>query len=108
MCCEFVLCVLFSSRRRHTECALVTGVQTCALPVLSQLDGFSRYAGRDAARENRASRDGCGGIGVRIRLIEEGVLVLSVMEGTPAETAGLRQDDVIVGIDGSTDRKSVV
>src|SRR3546814_9155449 len=24
------------------------------------------------------------------------------MEGTPAETAGLRQDDVIVGIDGST------
>src|SRR3546814_5889796 len=35
------LCVLFvcfffffSSRRRHTRCALVTGVQTCALPIL--------------------------------------------------------------------------
>src|SRR3546814_3341746 len=29
------LCVLFffSSRRRHTRCALVTGVQTCALPI---------------------------------------------------------------------------
>src|SRR3546814_7911020 len=28
-------CVLFfSSRRRHTRCALVTGVQTCALPIL--------------------------------------------------------------------------
>src|SRR3546814_2770592 len=28
------LCVVFffSSRRRHTRCALVTGVQTCALP----------------------------------------------------------------------------
>src|SRR3546814_16716511 len=26
----------FSSRRRHTRCALVTGVQTCALPI-SQL-----------------------------------------------------------------------
>src|SRR3546814_2154515 len=30
-------CVLvvffFSSRRRHTRCALVTGVQTCALPI---------------------------------------------------------------------------
>src|SRR3546814_7565512 len=25
---------LFSSRRRHTICALVTGVQTCALPIL--------------------------------------------------------------------------
>src|SRR3546814_11742061 len=30
-----MLCVLFffSSRRRHTRCALVTGVQTCALPI---------------------------------------------------------------------------
>src|SRR3546814_2128841 len=28
-------CVFFfSSRRRHTSCALVTGVQTCALPIL--------------------------------------------------------------------------
>src|SRR3546814_1197789 len=26
------ICV-FSSRRRHTSCALVTGVQTCSLPV---------------------------------------------------------------------------
>src|SRR3546814_14039825 len=29
-CC---LCFFFSSRRRHTRCALVTGVQTCALPI---------------------------------------------------------------------------
>src|SRR3546814_9268260 len=28
----------FSSRRRHTRCALVTGVQTCALPILSEID----------------------------------------------------------------------
>src|SRR3546814_4762239 len=28
---EFVF--FFSSRRRHTRCALVTGVQTCALPI---------------------------------------------------------------------------
>src|SRR3546814_7532249 len=26
----------FSSRRRHTRCALVTGVQTCALPILCE------------------------------------------------------------------------
>src|SRR3546814_3977688 len=26
----------FSSRRRHTRCALVTGVQTCALPISNQ------------------------------------------------------------------------
>src|SRR3546814_10813700 len=27
------ICFFFSSRRRHTICALVTGVQTCALPI---------------------------------------------------------------------------
>src|SRR3546814_21115323 len=28
----------FSSRRRHTRCALVTGVQTCALPIWARHD----------------------------------------------------------------------
>src|SRR3546814_2233160 len=27
----------FSSRRRHTRCALVTGVQTCALPISTRV-----------------------------------------------------------------------
>src|SRR3546814_6553191 len=31
-CISFVF-FFFSSRRRHTRCALVTGVQTCALPI---------------------------------------------------------------------------
>src|SRR3546814_11525238 len=39
VCCTWNLyCILmffFSSRRRHTRCALVTGVQTCALPILT-------------------------------------------------------------------------
>src|SRR3546814_8566892 len=30
-----IVVFFFSSRRRHTRCALVTGVQTCALPILS-------------------------------------------------------------------------
>src|SRR3546814_12732714 len=34
-CCLFCSCFFFSSRRRHTSCALVTGVQTCALPILA-------------------------------------------------------------------------
>src|SRR3546814_16836548 len=36
----FVFCVFvffFSSRRRHTRCALVTGVQTCALPIFQMI-----------------------------------------------------------------------
>src|SRR3546814_7810009 len=37
-----MLVFFFSSRRRHTRCALVTGVQTCALPIFSFNQG--RYA----------------------------------------------------------------
>src|SRR3546814_7609312 len=33
------LMFFFSSRRRHTRCALVTGVQTCALPISDARDG---------------------------------------------------------------------
>src|SRR3546814_17993068 len=32
----FLFIFFFSSRRRHTRCALVTGVQTCALPIFHQ------------------------------------------------------------------------
>src|SRR3546814_6930466 len=32
----------FSSRRRHTRCALVTGVQTCALPISTDADVLGR------------------------------------------------------------------
>src|SRR3546814_9882496 len=32
-CSFYWLFFFFSSRRRHTRCALVTGVQTCALPI---------------------------------------------------------------------------
>src|SRR3546814_7072105 len=39
----------FSSRRRHTRCALVTGVQTCALPIWSP----ELVAGRLAQEEGR-------------------------------------------------------
>src|SRR3546814_7425737 len=31
--CSVCIIFFFSSRRRHTRCALVTGVQTCALPI---------------------------------------------------------------------------
>src|SRR3546814_4543990 len=41
----------FSSRRRHTRCALVTGVQTCALPIYSTFKGesglYGDFAGLD-------------------------------------------------------------
>src|SRR3546814_8755976 len=41
---DFCLLLLFffSSRRRHTRCALVTGVQTCALPIFTHQRDFIR------------------------------------------------------------------
>src|SRR3546814_4754169 len=46
--CRLVV-FFFSSRRRHTRCALVTGVQTCALPIF----------GLFCARESRTARQIC-------------------------------------------------
>src|SRR3546814_9295001 len=59
----------FSSRRRHTRCALVTGVQTCALPILrrwlptlrkfwKRLPTGSREASRHRAKRCRMVRPG--------------------------------------------------
>src|SRR3546814_2212119 len=40
----------FSSRRRHTSCALVTGVQTCALPI--SVGGHEMLVGEGAMRDH--------------------------------------------------------
>src|SRR3546814_6763845 len=48
------VCSLFASRRRHTRCALVTGVQTCALPILEVLrQDYVRTARAKGLREGR-------------------------------------------------------
>src|SRR3546814_4620290 len=45
-----VMCFFLSSRRRHTRCALVTGVQTCALPILQlSATGPGEVKARDIA-----------------------------------------------------------
>src|SRR3546814_20811694 len=47
-------CMFFvSSRRRHTRCALVTGVQTCALPILDDDDFLDELADLDGGPEAR-------------------------------------------------------
>src|SRR3546814_10363710 len=38
----------FSSRRRHTRCALVTGVQTCALPISQSIQFSTPVSGRES------------------------------------------------------------
>src|SRR3546814_4098246 len=54
----YITLFFFSSRRRHTRCALVTGVQTCALPIwlrlATHLHGHDAVgADRDALRAGR-------------------------------------------------------
>src|SRR3546814_2658215 len=44
----------FSSRRRHTRCALVTGVQTCALPIWRIAVEHVGVSRRTAPRTRRA------------------------------------------------------
>src|SRR3546814_3210842 len=44
-----------SSRRRHTRCALVTGVQTCALPISGSVTGADEI-GPETWREPEASQ----------------------------------------------------
>src|SRR3546814_5925399 len=43
-----LICFFCSGRRRHTRCALVTGVQTCALPISSMLASAATPAPKGA------------------------------------------------------------
>src|SRR3546814_15309445 len=57
----------FSSRRRHTRCALVTGVQTCALPI-SPAASFSGRSREDQELAAEAAPTGvCGDQAVAAR-----------------------------------------
>src|SRR3546814_11055814 len=56
----------FSSRRRHTSCALVTGVQTCALPICRLLTASSVVSGTCIG--GGAERSTFGGLGLLMHI----------------------------------------
>src|SRR3546814_7547676 len=96
-----VLFFFFSSRRRHTRCALVTGVQTCALPICG------------AARGGAVSREG------RQRGCHRGGVVVGFAGGlaqlrlAPLVELGVSRTDDALGVedhreDDAQDRKRVV
>ena len=64
------------------------------------LDIFSRYSPPEQAREARAMRDGFGGVGLTVEQEDGKFLVTEVMPRGPADLAGVRAQDRIVGIDG--------
>src|SRR3546814_7520007 len=60
LCVELISCLFFfSSRRRHTSCALVTGVQTCALPICAPP---RRPGGGHVSRADRRAGAERGGV----------------------------------------------
>src|SRR3546814_1946435 len=68
-CCAWVV-FFFSSRSRHTRCSLVSGVQTCALPILELARladrRRARDSGLDSARLRGVSGNARPALGVRI------------------------------------------
>jgi carboxyl-terminal processing protease len=92
---------LARSYSKAVETTPASGIyETVFSGVVAHLDRYSRYAGAEQAADNRAHRDGFGGIGVHIRVRPEGIEVVSVMEGTPAADAGLHRGDLITAVNG--------
>ncbi len=65
------------------------------------LDRFSRYASPEIARDQRAVRDGFGGIGITLDVSGEEFRITQVTSGGPADRAGVRPDDKLVAVDGA-------
>jgi carboxyl-terminal processing protease len=64
------------------------------------LDRFSRYASPDAAREQRASREGFEGLGITLEYAADEVRVTAVIPGSPADREGIIIDDRLVAVEG--------
>src|SRR3546814_4000679 len=109
---------VFSSRRRHTRCALVTGVQTCALPISALPNRAGRQPSRTDTPCDRLDarplwRDAAHRNARRDRRNERGFVPPPLQGGdrdepaaiskvaTPAGRAALARDGI-----GSEDRKS--
>src|SRR3546814_1272973 len=75
----------FSSRRRHTRCALVTGVQTCALPILMPADA------------PRAKRDATLALGAEIVSYDRATESRELIAARLAEARGARSEERRVG-----------
>lgn len=66
-------------------------------------DKHSTYLGGDLYKDFSAQMSGTyAGIGVYIASTDDGILIAGVMEGSPAEEAGLQRGDILVSIDGTS------
>jgi carboxyl-terminal processing protease len=65
-----------------------------------QLDKYTRYSTAEVAREERAQREGFGGIGASIEAHADGALITMVKSDQPADAAGLQSGDRILAVAG--------
>ena len=68
--------------------------------ITAALDRFSRYSPPDVAQDQRAARDGFGGIGVTLDTSNDDFRITAVAPHGPADLAGMKPDDRLVAVDG--------
>jgi len=73
--------------------------------ILAGLDPHSSFLGPEAFREIRIDTEGeFGGVGIEVTIENNKLLVISPIEDTPADLAGVQAGDVIIEIDGASVR----
>jgi carboxyl-terminal processing protease len=90
-----------SKSEKLRAASVETLYQTVFEGSLHDLDRFSRYAGASAAQDNRASRDGFGGVGIEVRVADNVARVAAVIPDTPAAHGGLLAGDNITQVDAT-------
>ncbi|WP_207476184.1 S41 family peptidase [Arenibaculum pallidiluteum] len=68
--------------------------------IMGDLDGYSRYTGANKAVNERAQREGYGGIGIELEERKARPVVVEVVPHSPASRAGIRVGDAILSVDG--------
>src|SRR3546814_10451465 len=87
----------FSSRRRHTRCALVTGVQTCALPISAGRAVSIGELGQIYAERNGGYRPHAGALVVTDTFAKEHPDAISAFLGGWREAIQARSEERRVG-----------
>src|SRR3546814_15375854 len=94
-----MFCFFFSSRRRHTRCALVTGVQTCALPIFAAARGEAEAARVDAAQARLMLTTGIAAAYTDLAAQHEALDVAEEALRVRAASAKLSADRTRAGLD---------
>ena len=71
--------------------------------MLSQLDSYSQYYNEEGLRQLRQDTTGkFAGLGITVALKDQYPVVISPIEGTPADRIGLKPGDLIVEVEGQS------